>query len=338
MGSTYTITTDDNEDAAILFTAGNPDTDPQVYLEACVHGQLLQPWTNTYLLATAPVSPVDVGTSYAHATPEQQSAIHDILGLTPTTPPDGTIPPPDGGGELPPPIGFQYLLGDPGTAPTAGQIILDNADWTLATTLVLSETTSDGQDVASTLNSASTGSIFTATDSVGNSVTLTATAAGEDDGSSVQWPVDVTDSTGSVPTTGTLVGITGTVVPPPPPEPTILTLSYNWSTGGMPAGNGQFRTDTANWNAATIVDISGQLPDGTDVSADLATVTSNSTILVVQDNDNTKYAEYTVNPSVGTLAPPAGAPDFPFDVTLVNMGTQGNSGQRCTLTITIPPS
>src|SRR5262252_890292 len=134
MGSTYTITTSDDEDNAIAHTAGDPNVDKQVYLEACVHGQLLEPWTRNYYIATSPVPPIDVATGYVTATPEQQDQIHEILGLTPT-------PPPDGGGTPPAPTvaTFSYQWQRTASPASAGQVRSDPAgtDWTTSTLLIL---------------------------------------------------------------------------------------------------------------------------------------------------------------------------------------------------------
>src|SRR5262252_3082233 len=137
MGSTYTITTSDDEDNAIAHVAGDPSVDKQVYLEACVHGQLLQPWVRQYWIATSPVPPVDVATGYVTATPDQQQQINDILGLTPTPPPDG------GGGTPPPPTvtTFNYQWQRTSPPPSQGQVRTEpsGTDWTTSTVLGLAD-------------------------------------------------------------------------------------------------------------------------------------------------------------------------------------------------------
>lgn len=79
--SQYTITTTDVEDAAIAHVAGDPNVDKQTYLEACVHGQLLQPWEDIYQTATATVHPDMITAAYLDADAATQKQVMDLLGV-----------------------------------------------------------------------------------------------------------------------------------------------------------------------------------------------------------------------------------------------------------------
>jgi hypothetical protein len=82
--SSYTITTTDEQDRAIAFVAGNPNVDKQAYVSACVMGQLIEPWENQYQAATALAEPAVVGQAYLDASPAEQQAVLQILGVTAT--------------------------------------------------------------------------------------------------------------------------------------------------------------------------------------------------------------------------------------------------------------
>jgi len=77
--STYTITTTDDEDAAIAFAAGDPEVDKQDYLEACVHGSLIDPWTRNYQHASAHADPTEITMAYLDASTQQQAEVAAIL-------------------------------------------------------------------------------------------------------------------------------------------------------------------------------------------------------------------------------------------------------------------
>jgi hypothetical protein len=217
-GSTYTITTSADEDKAIAHTAGDPNVDKQTYLEACVHGQLLEPWTRNYYIATAPVPPIDVATGYVTATPQQQEEIHQILGLTPT-------PPPDGGGTPPPTptvTTFNYQWQRTAPPAAAGQVRTDppGTDWTTPTVLSLAKQTADSQDASATLALIGVGTTIDMTDgtpapNTPNSLSMTVTGMATDTGTAMSFPVSATANTGVTPANGTAVTVTITVPAPP---------------------------------------------------------------------------------------------------------------------------
>lgn len=77
--SNYTITTTDIEDAALTFIAGGDDA--AAWLDNYVHAQLTT-WTLQYQASVAKVSAKNIGEAYLLATPEQQQAVLDALGIT----------------------------------------------------------------------------------------------------------------------------------------------------------------------------------------------------------------------------------------------------------------
>jgi|SRR5215831_3407128 len=213
MGSTYTITTSDDEDSAIANEAGDPNVDKQVYLESCVHGQLLQPWVRRFWIQTSPVPPVDVATGYVTATPEQQQQVNDILGLTPTPPPDG------GGGTPPEPVVTTYQYAWSGNAAPAanGQFRSDSRDWATATVLSLALQTADSQNVTAALQAVPIGATFHVehpTDSTRFGDWTVSVAPTSDGASSLAFGVSVIGTGGSLPT-GTTLPFTITVPAPP---------------------------------------------------------------------------------------------------------------------------
>jgi|SRR5215467_13845149 len=204
MGS-YTITTSADEDNAIVHVSGDPNIDKQVYLEACVHGQLLQPWVRQYWVATSPVPPVDVATGYVTATPEQQQQINDILGLTPT--------PPDGGGGTPTVATLNYAFYRTAPPAPAGQVRLDTTtDWTTATQLSLAKQTADSQDATATLTLMGAGTTVQLADAAAaNTLSASISGAGVDGGTAITFPITLSGTTGSTPTNGTAVTATVTI-------------------------------------------------------------------------------------------------------------------------------
>jgi hypothetical protein len=211
MGSTYTITTSDDEDNGIVFTAGDASVDKQVYLEACVHGQLLEPWSRNYLIAAAPVPLTDVATAYATGTPEQQDQVHQVLGLTPTPPAPG-------------PTTYSYDWNGNGPPPNSGQARTDSRDWPSATNLWLSTLDKAGADQSVALMALLVGSLVrieVATDAARYAQwTLNAPPILQTGGAgtnAVELAVVSTDAAG-----GTPGGTTCTVTITPPSPPTGL--------------------------------------------------------------------------------------------------------------------
>lgn len=221
----YTITTSDDEDAAIAHTAGDPNVDKQAYLEACVHGQLLQPWVRNYWVATSPVPPIDVATGYVTATPDQQDQINQILGLTPTPPEPN-----------PPTVAtFNYIY-NRGTPPSPdGQLRCDGqgGDWATCTHMSVAYHTSDTQDATPLLTQVNANTTFHITDDPStldatyegptqgqpDTLDLTVTGPGTDAGTAITFPVTVTGSSGATPSTNAKVTLQITI-PAPAAAPT----------------------------------------------------------------------------------------------------------------------
>lgn len=76
--STYTIKATDEQDAALVWVAG--EGDPALYLQAR-NDEILNSYVQGHNLATAPVPTKDVAYGYAYGTPEQQAQVVTILGL-----------------------------------------------------------------------------------------------------------------------------------------------------------------------------------------------------------------------------------------------------------------
>jgi len=86
---TYTITTTDDEDNGIAYAAGDPEVDKQAYLEACVRGQMLTPWTTRYQASTAIAPAADVALAYVAAPQDIQNQVTSLLGVQVTPPEEG---------------------------------------------------------------------------------------------------------------------------------------------------------------------------------------------------------------------------------------------------------
>jgi hypothetical protein len=84
--TTYTITTTGDEDNGIVFAAGNPNVDKQIYLEACVHGQLLQPWMLRYQASNTVAPTIDIATAYLAADAATQTQVASLLEVAPSPP------------------------------------------------------------------------------------------------------------------------------------------------------------------------------------------------------------------------------------------------------------
>lgn len=91
--STYTVTTTDLEDQALGWAAG-PGVNTQEWFDSWVHNQLAT-WTLQYQATIAPVPTRDVASAYLLATPEQQKAAMDALGMPPPAVPIENAVPPD---------------------------------------------------------------------------------------------------------------------------------------------------------------------------------------------------------------------------------------------------
>lgn len=106
---------------------------------------------------------------------------------------------------------------------------------------------------------------------------------------------------------------------------------WRWNTQLPPPINGQFRTDSRDWAAATHVMISNVTDAGANVSSGLSQITAGSTLTMAMQTDATRNAKFTVTASV--------AQSGYYDVTVTKISTAGtlpNSSTSCTLSIDVP--
>jgi hypothetical protein len=90
--STYTITTTDDEDNGIVFASRDPNVDKQTYLEACVHGQLLNPWTLRWQASVTVAPTIDIAKAYLSADEVTQTEVAALLQVELVPPLSRTAP------------------------------------------------------------------------------------------------------------------------------------------------------------------------------------------------------------------------------------------------------
>jgi hypothetical protein len=113
----------------------------------------------------------------------------------------------------------------------------------------------------------------------------------------------------------------------------ILSDVWTWSTQtSLPPNNGQLRTDTGNWSAATILHIDDFANGGTDHTTALTTLQVSDVITVQHNTDPTRTATFTV------AQPSTARPEYAeVQVTYTGgSGTVPNSGTNTHITIERP--
>jgi hypothetical protein len=118
------------------------------------------------------------------------------------------------------------------------------------------------------------------------------------------------------------------------PAPLPYTNIWRWNNQAPPPINGQIRTDSRDFGAATHVFISNVTDAGLNVGPTLAAITVGSTLTIAHNTDPTRNAKYTTK-----AAPLVQANYVDVSVTLVSTaGTIPNSGTLCTLSVEVPAS
>lgn len=82
MSQTYTVTTTDEEQAALEWVAAQaePAQDPAIYFDARMH-EVLHSYVVQYGVATSQASPQEVALAYVQAAPLTQVRVNVLLGV-----------------------------------------------------------------------------------------------------------------------------------------------------------------------------------------------------------------------------------------------------------------
>jgi hypothetical protein len=117
---------------------------------------------------------------------------------------------------------------------------------------------------------------------------------------------------------------------------TDITGTWLWNSQPVPAGDGEWRTDSRNWSGATLLNFASVDMDAQDASSVFMALQPGDSVYVVQANNSTNVSNYVLT----DVATDNGDGTFSLPVTRTSGTGQASNNQpsACTFSVTNAPS